>query len=329
VSLVSVHNEWDPLEEVIVGIAAGARVPPPDRSLRAVEPALAAEPAGAFPEQVVEESERALSELTAALASIGTRVRRPDPVSTGLYHYCPRDVLLTVGDTVIEAPMVLRCRAAEATAYRHLMREYLASGARWIAAPRPALADDMYDPDDPDDPLGDEEPAFDAANVLRVGRDIVYLVSGGGNGFGARWLQAALGPEYRVEAVRGLYPGTHIDTTIAVLRPGLVLLNPERVTDVNLPSVFKGWDRLWCPEPVARGPVGGLAASRWIAMNLLMVSPELAIVDPTEIDLIRLLASHRIEALPLRLPYARTLGGGFHCVTLDVRRQGALEDYRA
>lgn len=28
-SLVNVHNEWDPLEEMIVGVAQGAQVPRP------------------------------------------------------------------------------------------------------------------------------------------------------------------------------------------------------------------------------------------------------------------------------------------------------------
>lgn len=36
-SLVEVHNEWDPLEEMIVGIAHGARVPRPDRGLFALD----------------------------------------------------------------------------------------------------------------------------------------------------------------------------------------------------------------------------------------------------------------------------------------------------
>lgn len=34
--------------------------------------------------------------------------------------------------------------------------------------------------------LGETEPVFDAANVLRAGRDLYYLVSGSGNELGAR-----------------------------------------------------------------------------------------------------------------------------------------------
>ena len=35
--LVNVHNEWDPLEEMIVGSAYGAQVPMPDRGLFALD----------------------------------------------------------------------------------------------------------------------------------------------------------------------------------------------------------------------------------------------------------------------------------------------------
>jgi scyllo-inosamine-4-phosphate amidinotransferase 1 len=35
-----------------------------------------------------------------------------------------------------------------------------------------------------------------------------------------------------------------------------------------------------------------------------------------------------VDTLPLRLTHARTLGGSFHCVSLDLRRTGELETYR-
>jgi scyllo-inosamine-4-phosphate amidinotransferase 1 len=35
-----------------------------------------------------------------------------------------------------------------------------------------------------------------------------------------------------------------------------------------------------------------------------------------------------VEVIPAQLTHTRTLGGGFHCVTLDVRRTGELATYR-
>ena len=327
---VSVHNEWDPLEEVIVGTAVGARVPSADRSLLAIEPTLANEASREFPTYVLEETEQALEEFVSVLVASGVRVRRPPPATTGIYNYCPRDVLLSIGNSIIEAPMVLRARADESTAYQEILNDYMNRGCPWIAAPRRQRPDELYNLEDPSElALRNIEPAFDAANILRVGQDIVYQVSSSGNLLGAAWLQSVLGPEYRVDAVEGLYPYAHIDTTISVLRPGLVLVNPSRVTADNLPAVFKGWDVLQCPDPVDHGTAGWFGSSKWIAMNLFMINPTLAVVDSTQPQLMGLLEANGIDIVPLNLPYPRLLGGGFHCVTLDVRRAGSLVDYRS
>lgn len=157
-------------------------------------------------------------------------------------------------------------------------------------------------------------------------------VSTSGNEAGYRWLRSFAGlvdPRLRVHAVRGLYPYTHLDSTVAPLRPGLVLLNPERVTEAEVPECFDGWTRLWCPPPPDVPEAASLLSSRWITMNVLMLDVDLALVDAGNPALVRLLESHGIAVLPRRLRHSRALGGGFHCVTLDVRREGGLEDYRA
>jgi glycine amidinotransferase/scyllo-inosamine-4-phosphate amidinotransferase 1 len=63
-------------------------------------------------------------------------------------------------------------------------------------------------------------------------------------------------------------------------------------------------------------------------MNMLVIAPGKAIVDKRQSDLIRELEHHKVEVIPAQLTHSRTLGGGFHCVTLDVRRTGALATYR-
>ena len=56
-------------------------------------------------------------------------------------------------------------------------------------------------------------------------------------------------------------------------------------------------------------------------MNLLMLDPKTAIVDKNQIHLIKELEKKKIEVWALELRHARTLGGGFHCVTLDLHRE--------
>ncbi len=343
-SLVRVHNEWDPLEEVIVGRVEGARLPAPDRGLMAIEfPELRSmdeAPRGPFPRRVVEETAEDLARLVETLEGLGVRVRRPavhdherrfrgfDWESEGMSNYCPRDLLLPVGETIIETPMVLRARQHESLSYRHLLLEYLESGASWICAPRPRLLDSVYkDVGGAGLAVDESEPLFDAANILRVGRDLLYQVSDSGNRLGARWLQRVLGPDYRVHLVENLYAWTHIDSTLTLVRPGLLVANGERVSRENLPRLFRSWDVIYLDEVFDTGYVGYPSSSIWLGMNFFMVNPALAIVEERQDALVRALERWGVDVIRLPLRHGRTLGGGFHCVTLDVRRKGDLERY--
>jgi len=251
-------------------------------------------------------------------------------MTNGEYNYCPRDVLLPIGNTIIEAPMALRSRYFEPFAYRKHLLEYFESGANWISAPKPRLLDDAYRNSREDSEIiANVEPIFDAANVLRIGRDILYLVSRSGNELGYAWLKRILGDGYRVHAVRGVYDGTHIDTTITVVRPGLVVLCPERIREEQVPEIFKTWDIIWCPEMTDTGYCWSYPrASIWQGMNFIMVNPSLAVVGDQQVGLIRALERYDVDVAPLRMRHARSLSGGFHCVSADIRRRGQLEDYR-
>ncbi len=342
--LLSVHNEWDPLEEVIVGRVENARIPRRDKGLYAVEYLDLGHPdkilSGPYPTQCVEETAEDLERIVEAFQKLGIVVQRPevfdhartfatpDWESDGMFNYCPRDIFLAVGETLIETPNVLRARQFESLAYKPLLREYFNNGARWLSAPRPQLLDSVYQTEPAKGFAVDEtEPMFDAANVLRFGRDLVYLVSDSGNYAGAKWLQSTLGPGYRVHAFANLRNTVHIDTTLMPVRPGLMIVNGRYVTPSNLPSIFKKWDIIYFNDVVEMGYVGIPSSSNWVGVNFLMITPSLAMVDERQKPLIDALQSRRVEVLPLRLRHSRTLGGGFHCVTLDVRRRGTLESY--
>lgn len=344
-SKVSAHNEWDPLEEVIIGRIEGAQIPKAGNDLFAIEFSAYGSvdniPSGPLPQRVIEETAEDLDRLNKALTSLGITVRRPNAVehsaefgtpewmSDGVYNYCPRDVLLAIGDTIIEAPMVLRSRFFEPFAYKSLLLEYFESGARWLSAPKPRLADDLYNAKAPaGERLMNLEPAFDAANILKFGTDLLYLLSDSGNDLGSRWLQSTLGSTYKVHPCRGLYASTHVDSTIVPLQPGLVLLNPVRVNDNNMPDFLRSWDVIWAPEMVDTEYVGvHPRCSTWIGMNLLVLRPGLVVADDRQVGLIKELERNGVDVLPLRLTHSRTLGGSFHCVSLDVRRSGSLETY--
>ena len=250
----------------------------------------------------------------------------------GYYNYCPRNVLLVIGDRIIESPNVIRSRAQETFSYRKLLIEYMKSGAKWYSAPKPMLLDSLFDVDLSKPTPRNDEPAFDAANVLRFGKDLIYLVSATGNEMGGHWLQSMLGDQFRVHFFRDVYYGSHIDLTLVALRPGLVLANPGRVSDDTLPEVLKQWKVIYSPsmENTNRYDPEYLSksiGSDWIDMNAFSINPNLVVVDRNQPTLIKLLEKHGLDVIPLKLRHSKMLGGGPHCVTLDVRRRGTLDRY--
>ena len=340
-------NEWDPLEEVIVGNPLRARFPTSDPSTRVAEFSdrpLEEIPQGPFPPRIIEETEEDLGAFVAALTKLGVTVRRPETwaheagfstihwQAQGYYNYCPRDILLVIGDQIIETPNVVRSRALETFSYRALMVDYLKSGARWYGAPRPMLLDSLFEVDLTRPTPRNDEPAFDAANVLRLGADLIYLVSSTGNELGGQWLQTVLGETFRVHFLKDVYFGSHIDSTFVALRPGLMLCNPARVDAGNLPAILKQWEVIYSPpmENTERYDADYRSksiGSDWIDMNLFSIHPGLAVVDRDQTALIRLLEKHGLDVIPLKLRHSKMLGGGFHCVTLDIRRRGTLQRY--
>jgi N-dimethylarginine dimethylaminohydrolase len=340
-------NEWDPLEEVIVGNPLHARFPTPDPSTQVAEfpdRSLAEIPRGPFPQRIIEETEEDLNEFVRILEGLGVTVKRPQTwpheakfstihwEAQGYYNYCPRDVLLVIGDHIIETPNVIRSRAQETVSYRTLLMDYLRSGAKWYSAPKPMLLDSLFAVDPAKPTPRNDEPAFDAANVLRFGYDLIYLVSGTGNEAGGHWLQTILGSQFRVHFLKDIYYGSHIDSTLVALRPGLILVNPARINDNTLPTILKQWKVIYSPpmENTDRHDADYLSkaiGSDWIDMNAFSINPNLVVVDRNQPALMKLLEKEGLDVIPLQLRHSKMLGGGPHCVTLDVRRRGALQRY--
>ena len=56
-------------------------------------------------------------------------------------------------------------------------------------------------------------------------------------------------------------------------------------------------------------------------MNAFSINPNLVVVDRNQPSLIKLLEKHGLDVIPLKLRHSKLLGGGPHCVTLDIRRR--------
>jgi N-dimethylarginine dimethylaminohydrolase len=149
---------------------------------------------------------------------------------------------------------------------------------------------------------------------------------------GGEWLQSILGDGLRVHFLKDAYYGSHIDSTLVALRPGLKLCNPARIDDDSMPEILKQWELIYSPpmENTDRYSADYLSksiGSDWIDMNAFSISPNVVVVDRDQTALIKLLETHGLDVIPLKLRHSKMLGGGFHCVTLDMRRKGTLERY--
>jgi glycine amidinotransferase len=351
-AVVNAFNEWDPLEEVIVGVIEGSCVPSWDVTLEATMPPnqrnfYQQNGGKPFPKEQVDAARRNLEEFVHILESEGVVVRRPDaldhtrPYSTpdwsspgGLYAAMPRDTLLAIGDEIIEAPMAWRSRYFEANAFRPIIKDYFRRGARWSAGPKPQLAEKLYNRNYEEPANGggvnyaitEFEPTFDAADFVRCGRDIFVQKSHVTNSFGIEWLRRHLGERFTIHELEfdDDHP-MHIDATFMPLAPGRVLVNPERVK--KLPEMFDDWEILYCPTPCMPDSHPLYMTSRWINMNIIMLDEERVIVERQEASIIRAFREWGFKPISCNFRDFNTFGGSFHCATLDVRRRGALESY--
>jgi scyllo-inosamine-4-phosphate amidinotransferase 1 len=302
---ISSHNEWDPLESILVGSASRANWPTDDPVFSQESEHTAwtesPVPSGAVPQFIVDQANRELDQLSETLYNLGIEVWRPEEIDFvgrgGMYNYCPRDRLLIAGDTVVDPAMLYPCRDMEIEELDFIVQ----SANRVVKMPR------------------NRGMVLDAANICRLGQDWLFLESRSGNRAAYEWLCDQF-PEKNIELVN-FYSGVHIDSTVVPIQEGLVLLNGARVNEDNLPRCLRSWDRIYVNEIVEREFYQYPYASPWIGMNLLIVRPGLVIIDEIQKPLIGVLNGRGIECIPLPLTHSRTLGGGFHCTTLDIRRK--------
>ncbi len=348
-------NEWDPLEEVIVGTVENATVPTWNPALAATTPSHAkwffdkygGQP---FPDDMIEKASKELDNLADVLKSLGVTVQRPETLdfskevttpwwnSKGLYAAMPRDVLMVVGDTIIEAPMAWRARYFEIYAYRRLIEDYFKDGSRWLVAPKATMSERFYNAGySPEQAtidsvrqfvVSENEVAFDAADFVRFGKDIFVQKSNVTNAMGIEWVRRHLDDDFSVHEVEfGDEHPMHIDTTIVPLGPGKLMINPSWVERSQIPAQFDSWEIIEAPAPVKPYDSALYFSSDWLTMNILTVDEKHIIVEENEEPLIALLKQHGFEPIPIPFRNFYPFGGSVHCATADIRRRGTLQSY--
>jgi glycine amidinotransferase len=292
-NIVNSWNEWDPLQEVVVGTARGAA----DVGFEpALSPYVPAGSQGGRPvvQQLVDEAERQLAPpLARGICCWWSAMRLSRrPWHGGRWTTAPKP------------PM---------------------PGNLYRTCDSPGKLDYAAGP-----LLTEFEPVFDAACFARCGRDIFWQPDLVSNEFGATWLRRHPGPAFRIHRIgfRELLP-THIDTTLVPVRLGVVLTNPQRPCVDGAIDLFaaNGWQTVPAPPSVRSGRSPARDVSNWISMNILMLDARTVVVEQAEKPMMELMRRLGCEVIPCAFDRVYPFGGGFHCCTADIRRAGALQSY--
>jgi glycine amidinotransferase len=189
--------------------------------------------------------------------------------------------------------------------------------------------------------LTDKEPCFDAADASRCGKDIFVQASAVTNSPGMDWLKRHFEAKgLRVHDIQfggDNYFQWHIDVDFVALKPGLAMVHP--VWKIITPEAIKllemnDWELI---EPLAfEGIYPASRGSSYIksqpepsclTTNTFMLDPKTICVEAQEKQLQEMLDKRGFEVIPIPYECVAHFGGGLHCTTVDVYREGDCEDY--
>ena len=270
------------------------------------------------------------------------QVKTPDFESYTTGCDSPRDMYFCIGDQIIETPPTNRKRYFEHALLRPVFMDYFRRGAQWVVAPRPSLSEHSIDftfwKETVKDPIRnaddiDEcyEIAFDAANCLKFGKDIVMNVGTKNHELGAIWLQRHLGDKFKVHPIR--LCDSHIDGHFVPISPGKLLINEGAMHGFydQLPPELRRWDRIPILDKSTNFDYPSdhlqMATNIGMSVNVLSLDEKRILIRDTADLTIKALKRSGYEPIPFRLRHSELFGGGLHCSTVDVRREDNLEDY--
>lgn len=124
------------------------------------------------------------------------------------------------------------------------------------------------------------------------------------------------------------YP-IHIDATFTLLRPGLILSNPRRRLPEEQRKIYtdNDWQIADAATPAHNAPPPLLYSSKWLSMNVLVLGPKTDCVEESQVSQSEQMDKLGVEVVEVELHDSYAFGGGLHCCTAEVYREGKCEDY--
>lgn len=298
--MINTVNEWSSLRKVLIGSATDANWPVTDSVLSQQFEQHSTHLRGPVSQAVIEEINQDLDSLATALISHGVEVVRPDPLNfqthDGMHSLCPRRRLLTYGNTVIDPCMPFESTVMEIQCYHDVIKS-----SPTMTMPK------------------QQGMVLDGANVLKLDENMLVGNAMSSNTLAYQWLCDQL-PQVNIERCE-FDSHRYLNSTVMPLREGLVMLNASRLGFDWVPKVFDGWHKIWISDAKDFGPYQWPWASKWLALDVLVVDPHTVIINKNQTDLIKILKSYRFEVIPMPLRHSELFGCGFHSISLDLVRQ--------
>jgi glycine amidinotransferase len=355
--MVNIFTEWDPLKEIIVANCYNLNKLHIDQSFKYffhenLKDNSFVKNSITLQNKIIEQRQEDLDSLANFLENQKIKVFRPKKLekitqfNTPSFsdQTCPvvnpRDQVLIYGNEILETSCIWRMRYFENDLMKDIFREYFLSGSKWTNSPRPIMNDESYDfefksnlEDIKTSTFQNFEIMFDGAQCLKFGKDILMNISNRNHYLGHMWLKRHLGNDVKVHPV--CLTDHHIDGMLMPLKPGVLLINASSMKNQlsKLPKDLQKWNVI--QTPVAHKSLedknSTTLASQNINVNVLSISPEEVITFNEDGNpdhaLAETLTKNGFKVHTVQLRHSRLFGGGLHCSTLDMVREGEQASY--
>ena len=320
-----------------------------------------------IPDRYVEKAHEQMESFAELLAGRGITVDRPTSMDDRQYVRTPdwecshifgtmppRDILMAYGNEILEATMSQRARWFEFLAYKPLLERYFKEDPNflWEAAPKPRLSDESYVPGYWEDfhhtwsedelmekmrrfewQLTEKEPLFDTADAMRFGKDVFIQHSAPSNRAGLDWFKRHFESRgFRVHhlAFGGTPVPWHIDVTLVPLRPGLLVINSRYeslVPEFHELLKLNDWEIVEAVPPSGAKQPPYSMCHESLGYNVFSIDPKTVCVEANEVAFMEQLDGLGFDVIPVPFIDVSMFGGALHCATLDIERDGDMEDY--
>lgn len=339
-----IFTEWDKLKEVVVGSSYDTDSLKQFNDNEFVDGM----------SKILEETEEDFQTLTKIFQDHDVKVHRPKKMPLkdektrnweARFPYpaiCPRDFHFAYGNQIISTVGGDCNRYTESDYFLEIMLEKFNEGRNYISMPKPLITSEYQEYKKLEGQI-----LWHSANLLKCGDTIIHTMPysidehGRGTNTGLEWIKRNIGHE-NINWVEIPLSG-HADGKLALIKPGLLLCRDPS----EIPKELKDWDYIKIeknslPEYFKSIKIQHFYKDKvsnwlnhWIGyvdetvfdINVISIDEHTVITNGYDKNVENQLKKHGVEMIPFNFRHKYFWDSGLHCVTLDLTREGDLDNY--